>query len=172
MTPRPLDEVIEQAIRPALALLPEPMTSDRAIVMLLAIGLQESRFAHRVQVGGPARGYWQFEDGGGLRGVLEHVSSAPHASIVAGALGYHPPGRRFLFEALAHNDILAAAFARLLLYTDYHPLPAVTDTAGAFTYYLRNWRPGAWARGTPAQRAALRMKWGDNHRQAREAVVP
>ena len=28
--------------------------------MLLAIGLQESRFVHRRQIGGPACGFWQF----------------------------------------------------------------------------------------------------------------
>ena len=39
--------IIEYAINPAMALLPPKMTSDKATVMLLAIGLQESRLTHR-----------------------------------------------------------------------------------------------------------------------------
>ena len=40
--------------------------STAADVLLLAIGLQESRFEHRQQIGGPARSFWQFERGGGV----------------------------------------------------------------------------------------------------------
>ena len=40
------------AITEALSLLPDRMASDEAIVMLLAIGLQESRFQHRRQLVG------------------------------------------------------------------------------------------------------------------------
>lgn len=63
-----LSEVIKTAIDPALSLLPERMRSKEAVVMLLAIGLQESRFVHTYQLvqgkpgaKGPARGWWQFE---------------------------------------------------------------------------------------------------------------
>jgi hypothetical protein len=42
-------------VRPALARLPDKMKSQPAIVMLLAIGRQESRFLRREQIGGPAR---------------------------------------------------------------------------------------------------------------------
>ena len=61
-------------IEPALLLLPERMRTDQAKVMLLAIGLQESRFVHRRQIGGPARGFWQFEDGrlSGLAGLITY----------------------------------------------------------------------------------------------------
>mgnify|MGYP003654981810 CR=1 FL=1 len=48
-------------IRPALSILPDTMNSLQAQAMLIAIGLQESRFSHREQVGGPAKGYCQFE---------------------------------------------------------------------------------------------------------------
>src|SRR5690606_12018619 len=58
-------------IEAGLALLPEPDSSREARAMLLAIALQESRFMHRRQIGGPARGYWQFEVGG-VRGVMTH----------------------------------------------------------------------------------------------------
>src|SRR5690606_38643231 len=77
-----LDVVVEQAIWPAYALLPSRMDSDRATVMLLAIGLQESRFEHRRQIKGPARGFWQFERGRGVRGVLTHPATAALAREV------------------------------------------------------------------------------------------
>ena len=53
--------------------------------MLLAIGLQESRLTHRRQIGGPARGLWQFERGGGVAGVLRHAASRDHALSVCDA---------------------------------------------------------------------------------------
>ncbi|MCV6902125.1 MAG: hypothetical protein NTT76_05400, partial [Achromobacter xylosoxidans] len=58
-----LKKIIDTGISPALALLPAGMDTQAAHVMLLAIGLQESRFTHRQQIGGPARGFWQFEKG-------------------------------------------------------------------------------------------------------------
>ena len=48
-----LSDVRRTAIEPALLLLPARMESPQAVVMLLAIGLQESRFTHRRQIGGP-----------------------------------------------------------------------------------------------------------------------
>src|SRR3546814_6857126 len=57
--------------------------------MLLAIGLQESRFLHRAQIGGPARGYWQFERGG-VHGVLSHHASKAEAGKLCAALDYAP----------------------------------------------------------------------------------
>ncbi|MGL5703631.1 MAG: hypothetical protein ACRCW5_11040, partial [Cetobacterium sp.] len=52
---------IETIINPALELLPSKMNSDKAKVMLLAIGLQESRLIHRRQIRGPAKSFLQFE---------------------------------------------------------------------------------------------------------------
>ena len=52
-----LEQVMRDAVRPALALLPAAMNTPQARCMLLAIGLQESRFVHRRQIGGPARGF-------------------------------------------------------------------------------------------------------------------
>jgi hypothetical protein len=37
------------------------MDSPKARVLSAAIGHQESRFIHRRQINGPARGFWQFE---------------------------------------------------------------------------------------------------------------
>ena len=61
-----LSEIRERAIAPALALLPARMSSREAEIMLLAIGLQESLFVPRRQMGnGPARSFWQGELGVG-----------------------------------------------------------------------------------------------------------
>jgi hypothetical protein len=46
------------------------------------------------------------------------------------------------YDALERDDMLACAFARLLLYTDSRPLPAIGDADGAWDYYIANWRPG------------------------------
>lgn len=136
-----LSKIRAAAIAPALALLPARMNSPQAEAMLLAIGLQESGLAHRRQVGGPARGFWQFEQGGGVRGVLQHPLSRPHALAVCEVRGIAPVPSA-VYAALEHDDILAAAFARLLLWTDPAPLPAVGDVGKSWDLYLRTWRPG------------------------------
>lgn len=143
-----LRAVLRDMIEPAFRELPARMASDEARVMLLAIGLQESRFRHRVQMPlrpgmppGPARGFWQFERGGGVRGVLRHpasrneaLQSLQHRNI--------PEDERVVWEKLAEDDVLAAVFARLLLFTDAAPLPPIGAEAAAWAYYIRNWRPG------------------------------
>ena len=136
-----LDVVVEQAIWPAYALLPSRMDSDRATVMLLAIGLQESRFEHRRQIKGPARGFWQFERGGGVRGVLTHPATAALAREVCVAREVLPTSHA-VYDRLEHDDVLAAAFARLLLWTDPPPLPPIPHAPAAWSLYLRTWRPG------------------------------
>lgn len=135
-----LDEITQRAIEPAYALLPPVMRSKEATLMLLAIGLQESRFEHRRQIGGPARGFWQFERGGGAAGVLTHPASRPYAqSICIPRLLLSVTD---VYRALEYDAVLAAAFARLLLWTDPAPLPRLGAEADAWAYYLRNWRPG------------------------------
>ena len=136
-----LSEIRERAIEPALALLPARMNSDQAVVKMLAIGLQESRFEHRRQIGGPAVGWWQFEQGGGVRGVLRHSASREHAQAVCRARNVIAI-ESAVYAALEHDDVLAAAFARLLLWTDPKPLPAIGDEQSAWELYLRVWRPG------------------------------
>lgn len=136
-----LSAIRERAIAPALALLPARMSSPQAEIMLLAIGLQESNLTHRRQIGGPARGLWQFERGGGVAGVLRHDASRDHALRVCDARGAQPVAEQ-VYAQLEHDDVLAAAFARLLLWTDPHALPAEHDVDGAWQLYLRTWRPG------------------------------
>lgn len=173
-----LDQIIKSGIAPAMALLPAVMDSPRARVMLLAIGLQESRFEHRRQlVGspprpiGPAAGFWQFEKGsaasrGGVWGVFLHeASNKPLKALCIARGAAISPGN--IWEAIQTDDVLAAGLARLLLWTDQKPLPAAGDEEGAWELYLRTWRPGAWERGNAQQRAELRAKWARNHAAAR-----
>ena len=131
---------LRDIIGPAAALLPS-MDSPKARMMLLAIGLQESRFEHRRQIGGPARGFWQFESGGGVRGVLTHKASAYDAAKICHARGVGSSTKE-VYERLENDDIMACCFARLLLLTDPRSLPMIGDVDGAWDYYERNWRPG------------------------------
>ncbi len=137
-----LKTVIRTAINPAMALLPVKMDTPAARVQLLAIRLQESRFLYRRQLGnGPARGLWQFERTGGVRGVLTHPASREHAYRICGVRGV-APGAAAVHPALETDDMLAAAFARLLMWTDGWRLPAVGDEQGGWDMYIRTWRPG------------------------------
>lgn len=134
-------DIPDDAINEALGMLPEKMDSTMARIMMIAIGLQESRFKYRKQIGGPAKGWAQFERNGGVRGVMNHHSSKSYAVQVCSKLGV-PFNTTSVYNALEHDDVLAAAFARLLLWTDPHSLPQIDDVDGAWDYYIRNWRPG------------------------------
>ena len=173
----PAGLVMRDAILPALHMLPAAMDSMPARVIMLAIAGQEADFRHRYQVlntpgaKGPARGLWQFERGGGVTGVLNHKSSASHAKAFAQKrVGSTSPDA--VWQALEHDDILAAIYARLLLWTDPKALPAVGDVEGAWNLYLRCWRPGAWSRGSETQREKLRAKWARYYAQAMDEVRP
>jgi hypothetical protein len=113
----------------------------QAEVLLLAIAGQESNLEHRFQVRGPARGYWQFERGGGLAGVMSHKASA---TIMRDALDELGIGTAYeaAWAALPYSELLQVTAARCLLWTDPAPLPEVGDEQEAWHYYLRNWRPG------------------------------
>lgn len=140
MTP---ERLLHNAIVPALKLLPEKMDSIPARAMLVAIALQESRCKYRAQIGGPARGFWQFEMYGGVKGVLNHPASQGHIKSVLGALDYSPDAKEAAcYIAIEHNDVLAAAFARLLLWTLPGPLPAQNSPGGGWSAYIAAWRPG------------------------------
>lgn len=141
-----LKKIIDTGISPALALLPAAMDTQAARVMLLAIGLQESRFVHRRQIGGPARGFWQFEKGtrasrGGVWGVYRHAASRDRLAALckARSVACDPDA---IYAALEYDDVLAAGVARLLLWTDPKELPAIGDADAGWALYLRTWRPG------------------------------
>lgn len=147
----------------ALPLLPARMDTPAARVMLLAIGMQESRFTWRRQMPtGPARGFWQFEQGGGVVGVLTHPAVKDMAALIAvRRIPESTPAA--VWAALEHDDLLAGAFARLLLWTDASRLPdpeQADDVELAWQYYLRVWRPGkphhhTWVRFWMAAREAV-----------------
>lgn len=130
----------KDAVNESYKLLPLKMDSHFARVNQAAIGQQESGYLVRRQYGnGPARGYWQFEEGGGVKGVMEHKSSAEIARSVCHARGV-PFVRRTVWEALETDDVLAAAFCRLLMWTDSGKLP--TNESDGWAMYARTWRPG------------------------------
>ncbi len=150
---------LEHIIAPALARMPQRQNSTAARVMLLAIALQESGLNARVQRhGGPARGLWQFEASGGVRGVLLHPQTHELARELCEAAGVEPE-QGAVHRALVDDDRLACQFARLLLWTDPQPLPV--SEVPAWDYYLRTWRPG---RPRPSE-------WAKHWRAARDAVL-
>lgn len=163
--------------------LPPPMTSDEARLMMLAIQGQEDPGLIRYQLvkrtqrtlpenvisekwaKGPGRGAWQFEQGGGVKGVLEHPSTGAIATYACLKLDVLNSSGA-VWRRLEHDDILSACFARLLLWSDPKPLPKIGDEEGAWNLYLRTWRPGAYANGSEMKRAELRAKWHRNYKEA------
>lgn len=133
-------EYNKTVVTPALKLLPPKMDSVEARIMLVAIGLQESGLVYRKQIGGPARGFHQFELEG-VDGVLYHPSSSTIASAVAISRDVDATPSS-IYEALGLDDILDCCFARLLLWDDPKPLPSIGDEESAWEYYVRNWGPG------------------------------
>ncbi len=126
----------------ALSGIPETIDARR---FLLAIAIQESGLRHRRQViagageTGPASSFWQFEQGGGCRGVLEHHIVAPcmRGLCLDFNVPVTPAG---LWEAMRYNDVLAAIAARLLIYTLPSKLP--TTAEDGWKQYIAAWRPG------------------------------
>lgn len=170
MTPR---EIRNGPVAEALLLLPAKMTSPQAELMLLAIGLQESQLKYRRQHGnGPARSLWQGEQDGGMVAGLLGFHNQDVQDLARGLCAVRgvPAQPRAAWEAIEHDDVLAAGLARLLLFTDPARLPGLGDEEGAWQLYLRTWRPGAFTRGTATKRAELRQKWTRNYAQALEVV--
>ena len=141
-----LAAIVQSAVSPALALLPGSMDSLEARIELLAIGLQESRFVYRVQLlndggRGPAHGLWQFERGGGVKGIYYHEATRHWLAALCQARSC-AFGIEAVWNALETDDVLAAGCARLLLLTDMHALPAANDAQAGWDCYERTWRPG------------------------------
>jgi hypothetical protein len=162
LLPLPLTsrQLLQSIIGPAYLLLPPYMRDPAADVMLVAIAYQEADLRYRKQINGPARGLWQFERGGGVAGVLRHAASKHAARDVCAARGVSPDAAT-VYATLEYDDLLAACFARLLLWTDPFSLPALTDAKAAWALYERTWRPGQ----------PHPEKWWCYHRLAREAVA-
>lgn len=168
--PIPPSTLLREVIEPALGYLPKHLDSQKARVMLVAIAQQESGLRSRWQVlsdggKGPARGLWQFERGskasrGGVWGVFMH--SASHEMLRQLCRDRDCNFEPFaIWAQLEHDDVFAAGVARLMLWTVPGPLPEVTDTDGAWLYYLNSWRPGKPHLHT----------WAGNHLKAQEVVL-
>lgn len=159
-----LASITQSAIVPALMLLPARMYSKPAKLMMLAIGYQESKFATRCQVlnggrRGAGRGYPMFEPNG-IRGVMNH----PKTAQLVYALCHERDCEcdlQAIYARVETDDILAFGLARLLLWTDAKPLPAVDDEHGAWDLYLRTWNPG---KPRPKD-------WPESHALARAEVL-
>jgi len=122
------------------SMLPKKMDSKEARAMLLAIGLQESRFEERRQLGnGPAVSPWQFEPTG-VSGVLSHKASRPVIVEVVNMMDY--PLGTDLHRIIENNDILACCFARCLLWTHPNSLPIINQPTKGWMQYINCWRPG------------------------------
>lgn len=167
--PREKKDLIEAACK----LLGPQFQSPEATRLLLSIGLQETGFATEFQQPGPARGWWQFEHGGGVKAVARHAATKPHLGRLVRLLGEWPsnPDHMYdrtedgptivedhLFERLDNDEVLAAGMARLLLWPHPKPIPQAMDPA--WHYYLDQWRPGKPHRG----------RWTDNWVQAGEIM--
>lgn len=139
-----LQVLLTTIILSALNLLPAKMDSRGARVFLVATHLQEDPRDLPVQMGGgPAHGFWQFEKGGAVHGVMTHPATSKYAFDVCKARGV-PFLVDDVYAALAKDEILSCCFARLLAWTDAaalpDPVPQSVDQA--WEYYKRNWRPG------------------------------
>ena len=164
-----LDTLSTQFIPQARQWMPETPWTPQANVMLGAMGLQESDGQDIRQVGGgPGMGYWQEEAGIGL--VLTNRSSAalarrcvelsgilagqnpgmfsPDGTVEGQAGGGYPSTTVPLIVAGMRRNFLnfptlQLCFARLMLWDNPNPLPALGDCNGAWNYYDATWRPGS-----------------------------
>lgn len=151
--------VLAKVMVPALALLPAHMDTPEARVQELAMGGQESSYRTRVQQGGPARGLWQNERPI-MQLLLDNRASEVPVRNLCSARAVAPVASDMYF-AVATDDVFAAGIARLILWCDEEPLPAVGDQARAWACYLRVWGPG---KPRPAD-------WPANYRAALAAVT-
>ena len=135
-----LSEALQKIVAPTMLLLPQQYDTRAARVMLLATGLQESRFKHIVQIRGPARGYWMFE----LIAIRDVMERQKRLAMDLCSQLRVPFDENAIYAALPSNHFLAAGFARLFYLTDPHALPVpIKDNADlGWHTYLRVWRPG------------------------------
>ena len=165
--------LVREVIQPALSVFPASWSSREAVVLLVAIAIQESKLATRRQgtasKPGPARGLWQFEVAG-ADGVLHHPKTHPQA-ITLCRDAHIPASAGAVHRRVEIDDLLACRFARLLLRSDAAPLPAadLRSEAAAFAYYVRNWRPGA--ANTPQGRAKCAKRFSGAWRMALEVAA-
>lgn len=137
-------EIIAAHILPAAyAVLPPAMASQQATAMLLAIGSQETHFLDRRQTPkGSARGLWQFEIPS-VQEVLQHRRTAGPIRVALERLCYREtPDAPAALRIIEHHDVLAACFARCLLWTSQAALPEPDAVDAGWALYLDRWKPG------------------------------
>lgn len=137
-----IDLIKDYVIPGAMSILPKDMNSPKAIAMLIAIAMQESKATHRRQINGPARGFWQFEQIA-IAEIKRNPRTTYHFQNVLSNLEY--PAELDIYEVwklLEHNDILACCMARLNLWKHPYPLPELGESEKAWKYYLDVWKPG------------------------------
>ncbi|UXY51647.1 hypothetical protein [Pseudomonas tohonis] len=155
-----LDSLCRLVIEPALALLPDEMNSPEAQLMLLAIALQESGLEKRPLAEGGPHSYWR---SGSPDEMVHFVLRCPVTRDLAVTVcdaRQVPPVDERVRAALEHDDVLAAAFARLLLWTDPALLPRIDEVDAGHDLYMRTWR-------TPDPRPEL---WPEHHARAAQVV--
>lgn len=171
--PVSLAEITRTAIDPALLLLPCRLDTLNARVQILAVGQQESGgFQHRRQTVwttengqrvlrdvGPAKSFWMGEITGGLvYYVRRHSAVQTMAKLLFEARKVKEDDQA-IWNAIEHDDVLAAGLARLLIFTHPHKLPALGDAEEAWQQYLDTWRPGRPRRETWPANYARALKF-------------
>lgn len=153
--------VAEACITLAYFMQKDAIKTNDARVEMIAIAGQESNFTFRRQSHGPARGLWQFElgsetKGGGVCGVYRHLATKYLVKEICSwqNIKFDPTS---IYHALEFDDLLAAYIARLLLWTDPHPMP--DGAADGWETYLACWRPGK----------PRKNKWNSIYRLAKKA---
>lgn len=146
--------LLRMVIRPTLQELSRYDTrpgldSHEAQVLLLAIAIQESALAHREQIRGPARSWWQIEPPTANDILSRYSPITPFVREV------YPTSRR-LNETITHNDNVACAIARGILRLQPGMLPAIGSVDAAWDYYIASWRPGR----------PRKEKWLENYTEA------
>ena len=147
MTP---DVMLSTIIDPGCKLLNSvggPPPSNSARVFLLCTTAQEvgSTLTARYQNApssspGPARGFFQFEQGGAVHGIFTHHASCELVRRLC-EVCFVAPNEPAIWRALEGHDVFAAACARALLFTDPYAVPTEKDPAWV-CYAERLWRPG------------------------------
>ena len=145
MKPQNFLRIIDEGLR-VLANIGGPAPTDDVRRFLLCIALQESgpELSARYQnspssTPGAAKGFFQFEAGGGCRGVLTNQATETLAKQLCEECAVLAE-QSAVWRALEGHDLLAVGFARLLVYSDASPLPQ--NEQEGWAYYMRTWRPG------------------------------
>ena len=72
---------------------------------------------------------------------MRHAATKEHARRICHLLCVEPTPAA-VWTAIEYQDVLAACFARLLLWTDARPLPNADEPEAGWEIYQRTWRPG------------------------------